>query len=199
MNFAESVKNNRTKLGLSYRKLSEETGISHSHIRDIENGKYTPSFDKAIKLANALDINTQDVIITTYQAQFRDQIYELIKTCDEYKVSIPYKEWVNSNLPIQPISEDRTKLHDIAFKIAEPLYSESNKQVLNKKLEFIDYISNSQFNTFTYEDTIRLMEMMHKTSLIQGIPVAKNRVNGFMQKLEEENETIMNNRGDLND
>lgn len=199
MHFAEMIKKARASLGLSYRKLSEETGISHSHIRDIENGKYTPSFDNAIKLASALDINIKDVVVSTYQLQLQNLLFELIEICDQQEIAIPYKEWINSNLPIQPIGIDRTKLHDLAFRIAEPFYTESNEQVLNKKLELLDYISYSKCHSFVYDDAPELLETLNKTALIQGIPYVKNRTSALIKTLKKENESILYDRGDIDE
>lgn len=199
MNFSEMIKTARAKLGVSYRKLSEQTGISHSHIRDIENGKYSPSFDNAVVLANALDINIKEVIISTYQSQLRGVLFDLIKTCDKYEISIPYNEWVKSNLPIQPLGIDKTELHDSAFKIAEALYSETNVQKLNKKVEFIDSISSSQYHPYIYGEATELLEVINTTIQIQGIPNTNLKITNFIKELEKINGKLLSRKGEENE
>ncbi|MBT2215688.1 helix-turn-helix domain-containing protein [Virgibacillus dakarensis] len=196
MNFSEMIKTARAKLGLSYRKLSEQTGISHSHIRDIENGKHSPSFDNAVVLANALDINIKEVIISTYQSQLRGVLFDLIETCDKYEITIPYNEWIKSNLPIQPLGIEKTELHESAFKIAESLYSETNEQKLNKKLEFIDSISNSNYHSYVYSEVPELLEAINTTTQVQGIPKTNLMVSNFIKEVERENEKLLSRRGD---
>lgn len=196
MNFSEMIKSARSKAGVSYRKLSEQTGISHSHIRDIEMGKHSPSFDNAVILANALDINIEDVIISTYQSQLREVLFKLIETCDKHKMAIPYNEWVKSNLPIQPLGSDKTKLHDLAFKIAETLYSETDTQRLNKKIEFIDSISVSQYQPYVYTRAHELLETINTSLQIQGIPKINLEINNFIQELEKTNEKLLTRKGE---
>ena len=46
----------RTRSGLSLRQLSQLSGVSFRYIRDIEQGRSTPSFPIVQKLAAALKI-----------------------------------------------------------------------------------------------------------------------------------------------
>ncbi|KGX84840.1 helix-turn-helix domain-containing protein [Pontibacillus litoralis] len=188
MNFATVVKEKRAEANLSYRKLSEETGISHSHIRDIENGKHTPSFENAIKLASTLDINVRDVVVSTYQTQLRNLLFELIKTCDDYNVSIPYDVWVKSNLPMDPMGTEKMKLHDKAFEIVESLYNEKNENALTSKLEVIEWIArNPTTYSSIYKSVIPFIETVEDTSGIHGLPKAQSEVDQFIDTLQEKN------------
>lgn len=54
------VRDFRTELGLSQLALSKKVGVARQTINLIENGKYNPSLDLCIKLAEELgtDLNT---------------------------------------------------------------------------------------------------------------------------------------------
>ncbi|MFC7061116.1 helix-turn-helix domain-containing protein [Halobacillus seohaensis] len=47
----------RTGLNLTQSELSGLVGISRNYISDIENGRYTPSFETLIKVTNQLEID----------------------------------------------------------------------------------------------------------------------------------------------
>lgn len=51
------VKNAREKESLTQQDLSEKVGISRNYVSDIECGRYIPSLEKMILLANALKID----------------------------------------------------------------------------------------------------------------------------------------------
>ena len=50
----------RIKLGMSVAKLSDETNISESYIRAIENGKYACSIINYLKLCKCLKLNPEN-------------------------------------------------------------------------------------------------------------------------------------------
>lgn len=47
----------RKQKGLSLRELAKLSGLSHSFISDIENGRCNPSIKSLLKITNALDVN----------------------------------------------------------------------------------------------------------------------------------------------
>lgn len=51
------VKNAREKESLTQQDLSERVGISRNYVSDIECGRYIPSLEKMILLANILKID----------------------------------------------------------------------------------------------------------------------------------------------
>lgn len=53
---AEKLKRARQSLGLSQRALSERSGLTQSHISQIENGATEPGLSSLIDLARALDL-----------------------------------------------------------------------------------------------------------------------------------------------
>ncbi len=59
--FGEMVRNRRKKLGYTQRYISDFTGLSVSFISDLENGKKTIEFGKALLLANLLGFDVEIV------------------------------------------------------------------------------------------------------------------------------------------
>ena len=55
------VKNVREKGNVSLKKLSEKSGISTTHINDIENNIKSPSLLVMIRLAKALDVEITEL------------------------------------------------------------------------------------------------------------------------------------------
>ncbi|MDR4509800.1 MAG: helix-turn-helix transcriptional regulator [Candidatus Brocadiaceae bacterium] len=50
------MKEKREGLGLSLREASRLSGVSHTHIRDIEAGRSVPSFEMVIKFLGAYGV-----------------------------------------------------------------------------------------------------------------------------------------------
>ena len=59
--FGKAVKDRRKSLGYTQKYISEYTGLSITFISDLENGKNTIEFGKALKLAELLGL---DVAVT---------------------------------------------------------------------------------------------------------------------------------------
>ena len=57
--FGEALKEKRKKLGYTQKYICEVSGISASHISDLENGKATVELGKALYLANLLGIDVE--------------------------------------------------------------------------------------------------------------------------------------------
>lgn len=55
------IKEVRQKEKVSLRKLSEKSGISRTHINDIENNIKSPSLLVMIRLAKALDVEITEL------------------------------------------------------------------------------------------------------------------------------------------
>ena len=56
----EFLRGKREAGGMSLRSAAKDSGISHVHIRDIEEGRKSPSFDKVMKLLRAYMVDTND-------------------------------------------------------------------------------------------------------------------------------------------
>lgn len=55
----------RSSIGLSLREASQRTGVSHTHIRDIEGGRSVPSFDMVMGFLDAYGINMGELLRET--------------------------------------------------------------------------------------------------------------------------------------
>lgn len=62
--FAFKVKYLRQEKNLSYKELSQQTGLSTSYLHDIEKGKKYPKFDKINALARAFGISYDELVST---------------------------------------------------------------------------------------------------------------------------------------
>ncbi|NBJ13596.1 helix-turn-helix domain-containing protein [Microvirga arsenatis] len=60
VNFGQQIFNRRKELKLSLRELSRLSGIAASTISRVENGRFSPTLDNAVRLAAALRIELAD-------------------------------------------------------------------------------------------------------------------------------------------
>lgn len=185
MNIAKMIKEKRSQLGMSYRQLSEQSGVSHTYIRDLEQEKYAPSFENAAKICTALDLDMKDAIIQTYQAHIRLTLFELIEICQRYNVDIPYEDWVKTNLPLQPLGIDKTKLQDAAFEIVTDMYQENRSNTAENKLILIKEIAKNQHDQIAYDVLPDLMEAVNVFARARGIYETNKKVNIFAKSLIE--------------
>lgn len=61
MDIAERLKKARTAKNLSVYKLSQISGISETHIRDLEHGDCNPSFDTLSRLVKPLGLSLAEM------------------------------------------------------------------------------------------------------------------------------------------
>jgi transcriptional regulator with XRE-family HTH domain len=190
MNVADLIKSRRTKKELSYRELSEMTGVSHTYIRDIENGKYAPSFENAEKLAKALDIDMEQIIFLTYQAQFRQTLLDLITACHKYQVKIHYDEWLKTSLPLQPLNRDDTTIHDFAVKTLNDLHLINDPVELQERISLMNWLSSTAYNRQLYElfsEFLAFINMYFEHFGLQAtIEKAEPFLNGLKKEILEE-------------
>lgn len=177
------IKEKRSKLGISYRQLSEQSGVSHTYIRDIEQERYAPSFENAAKICTALDLDMKDVIIQTYQAHIRLALFELIEISQKYNADILYEDWVKTNLPLQPLGIDKTKLQDAAFEIITDMYQENRSKTAENKLKLMKEIAKSQHDPIAYNVLPDLMESVSMFAKARGVYETKKEVNAFTKNL----------------
>jgi SOS-response transcriptional repressor LexA len=85
----EFLRGKREARGMSLREAAKTAGISHVHIRDIEEGAKSPSFDKVMKLLQAYMVDTNEFLRETGHLP---QNVEPLKTESLYK--IPLISWV---------------------------------------------------------------------------------------------------------
>ena len=61
MDIAERLKNARKSKNMSVYKLSQISGVSETHIRDLERGTRNPSFDTLSRLVKPLGLSLADM------------------------------------------------------------------------------------------------------------------------------------------
>lgn len=61
MNLCDKLKNLRQSKNITVYRLSQETGISQNHIRELESGKRNPSVETLRRLCNALGLNLSEM------------------------------------------------------------------------------------------------------------------------------------------
>ena len=64
---SRAIRNARTSQGLSLRALSARAGLPYSTLSKLENGKMGLTYDKLIRLAQALNIDVKDLVLEAKQ------------------------------------------------------------------------------------------------------------------------------------
>jgi len=59
------MKEKREAMGLSLRDASKLSGVSHTHIRDIEDGRSIPSFEMVMKFLKAYTVGIEEFLKQT--------------------------------------------------------------------------------------------------------------------------------------
>ena len=58
---ANRIKERRSELGLTQAELAERVGVTRKTVNTVENSVFTPSTILALKLAEALDLNVEQL------------------------------------------------------------------------------------------------------------------------------------------
>lgn len=61
----EFLRQKREESDMSYREASKFSGVSHQHIKDIEEGKKSPAFDKVMSLLRTYHVDIQEFLRET--------------------------------------------------------------------------------------------------------------------------------------
>lgn len=93
MNYYEigqRIRKYRKAMGLSQEQLAEKTDISVTHMSHIETGNTKLSLPVLVSMANALGVQTDDLLCDVYKDKGRIQgeIAELLNACDERELKI---------------------------------------------------------------------------------------------------------------
>ncbi len=81
----EFLRGKREAKGMSLRGAAKTSGISHVHIRDIEEGRKSPSFDKVMKLLRAYMVDTNEFLRET---GYLPQNVEPLETESLYRIPV---------------------------------------------------------------------------------------------------------------
>lgn len=192
MNIADLIKSKRVKMELSYRELSEKTGVSHTYIRDVETGKYAPSFENAEKLANVLGIEMEQIVLLTYQAQFRQSLFDLISTCHKYNVKMPYDKWLETSLPLQPLNREDTMIHDFAMSTLNRLHNIADQHELTDRIKLLTELSSLQYNHQIFSCISDILHMITVTLLKSGNDQTEDMLEQISKVLEQYSNEVSN-------
>lgn len=87
--FAENVRRLRKDRGWSQTQLADRAGFHLTHINRVEAGKYVPSLDTAVKLAEVFETSLDDLVneagrtqVSLQEQTFAGKI-KLLETMDE--------------------------------------------------------------------------------------------------------------------
>lgn len=88
MNLCDKLKDLRQSKGITVYRLSQETGISQNHIRELESGKRNPSVETLRRLCDALGVNLSEMFndssdISYLSSDERELIEHFRKLSDE--------------------------------------------------------------------------------------------------------------------
>lgn len=83
------IKIARIKADLTQERLAEITGVSPTHISNIETGTTRVSLTAIVTIANALSVTVDDLLcdsVKKSRVQFEKDIEDILKDCDEYEI-----------------------------------------------------------------------------------------------------------------
>lgn len=66
MNIEMKIKQIRQRKNISLAELSAKSGVSKTEINDVENNKKKPSLQTVILLAQALEVNVEDLYVVYF-------------------------------------------------------------------------------------------------------------------------------------
>lgn len=92
MNISERISTLRKSKNISIYRISQETGISQNHIRDIEQGRRNPSVDTLSRLVAPLGISLSELFNEDESASFLSSderiLIENYRTLPEKKAAL---------------------------------------------------------------------------------------------------------------
>lgn len=85
------IKIARIKGDLSQERLAEMTGVSPTHMSNIETGTTKVSLNTLVGIANSLGVSVDDLLcdsVLRANVQFERDIADILKDCDDYEIRI---------------------------------------------------------------------------------------------------------------
>ena len=80
-----NIKNARMKKGFSQEQLAEILDITNTHISYLETDTKSPSLDMLIKIANALDVSADDLLVgelTHTSSPVGKELHAILQDCN---------------------------------------------------------------------------------------------------------------------
>lgn len=63
VSITNNLKVQRAKANITQKKLAEEVGVARQTIHSIENGKFTPSVELALRIARYFEVGVDDLFV----------------------------------------------------------------------------------------------------------------------------------------
>lgn len=85
------IREKRAERRLTQDQIVELTGISNSHISNIENGKTKVGLPTLVLIANCLQVTTDELLcdnLMSGKGAFKNEISKVAEDCDEMEVRI---------------------------------------------------------------------------------------------------------------
>lgn len=119
----ENLKRIRKARGLTQEELGNIVGVSKSSISQYESGNKTPSFEIALKLAEALDCESADLVSAR----------DIIANIKQKIATINNVEEENKKTPSQPVTVDSAtkNRHDYVNSLFDQLTFENQIDSIN--------------------------------------------------------------------
>ena len=83
------IKIERIKTDLTQKKLAEMSGVSPTHMSNVETGTTRVSLTTMVAIANALGVTLDDLMcdsVTHARVQFEQDIADVLADCDTYEI-----------------------------------------------------------------------------------------------------------------
>ena len=83
------IKIARIKADMKQEHLAEKSGLSPTHVSNVETGTTKVSLSALVSLANALGVTADDLLcdsVVHARVQFERDIAELLEDCDPYEI-----------------------------------------------------------------------------------------------------------------
>jgi len=83
------IKIARIKADMKQDRLAEKSGLSPTHVSNVETGTAKVSLKSIVSLANALGVTVDDLLCDNLihaRTQFESDIADLLEDCDDYEI-----------------------------------------------------------------------------------------------------------------
>ena len=85
--FGQNIRRLRVTQGFRQEDLAEKCGCTTSHIGQIENGRVKPSLEMTVRIANALNATTDQLLAHEFSHPEEIYLKEIAKRIEKYPVS----------------------------------------------------------------------------------------------------------------
>ena len=87
----QRIKVQREKRNMTQERLSEQSGFSPTHISNLENGWTKVSLEGLVRIANALDVSSDELLqdnLKKSKGEFEAEVVEDLKDCSVQETQI---------------------------------------------------------------------------------------------------------------